>query len=123
MGTWILVVQTPCLNEILSQLGVSQQVHVTREQLHIVSGKLLQLQVHPTHLTILRITSSFQFYFSSFPNIYFIIYLCVKRIIVQKISAMECLAVGLVEGNNVLLPSEYLNLKYILNLFVQILHF
>ena len=41
----------------------------------------------------------------------------------QKISAMECLAVGLVEGNNVLLPSEYLNLIYILNLFVQILHF
>ena len=74
MGTWIIVVQTPCLNEVLSQLGVSQQVHVTREQLHIVPGKLLQLQVHPAHLTS---SISNKLETCEQPN-----NLCVKRILV-----------------------------------------
>ena len=50
--TVIIVVKAPCLDVVLGQLGVGQQLHVAREQLHIVAGKLLQLEVHLAHLTI-----------------------------------------------------------------------
>ena len=51
LNTWIIIVQTPCLDVVLGQLSVSQQLHGVRHQHHIVPGKLLQLQVHPAHLT------------------------------------------------------------------------
>ena len=41
--TSIIEVQTPCLDVVLGELGVGQQLHIAREQLHVVSGKLLQL--------------------------------------------------------------------------------
>ena len=50
MSTWIIVVQTPCLDVVLGQLSVSQQLYGVWHQLHIVLGKLLKLQVHPAHL-------------------------------------------------------------------------
>ena len=37
-------------------------------------------------------------------------HLCVKRIIVQEVSTVECLAVCLIQGDYVLLSSEHLNL-------------
>ena len=48
--TWIIIVQTPCLDVVLGQLSVSQQLYGVRHQLHIVLGKLLKLQVHPANL-------------------------------------------------------------------------
>ena len=50
LNTWIIIVQTPCLDVVLGQLSVSQQLHGVRHQLYIVLGKLLKLQVHPAHL-------------------------------------------------------------------------
>ena len=47
---WIIVVKAPCLDVVLGQLRVGQQLHCVRHQLHVVPGKLLQLQVHPAHL-------------------------------------------------------------------------
>ena len=52
--TWIIVVEAPCLDVVLGQLGVSQQLHGVGHQLHVVLIKLLQLQVHPAHLGILQ---------------------------------------------------------------------
>ena len=49
--TWVMVVQAPCLDVVLGQLGVCQQLHGVGHQLHIVLIKLLQLQVHPANLS------------------------------------------------------------------------
>ena len=38
-------------------------------------------------------------------------FLSVKRIVVEQVGAVELLAVGLVHGDHVFLPFEYLNLK------------
>ena len=46
----MIVVEAPCLDVVLSQLGVGQQLHGGGHQLHIVLIKLLQLQVNPAHL-------------------------------------------------------------------------
>ena len=46
----MIVVEAPCLDVVLGQLGVGQQLHSVRHQLHIVPGKLLQLQINPAHL-------------------------------------------------------------------------
>ena len=37
--------------------------------------------------------------------------LCIKRIVVEEVGAVEHLAVGLVQCHHVLFPSEYLNLQ------------
>ena len=37
--------------------------------------------------------------------------LCVKWIVMQEVSAVKCLTVGLVKGNYILISSEYLNLR------------
>ena len=50
IGTWIIVIKAPCLDVVLGQLGVSQQLHGVGHQLHIALGKLLQLQVHSANL-------------------------------------------------------------------------
>ena len=41
-----MVVEAPCLDVVLGQLGVGQQLHGVGHQLHIVLIKLLQLQVN-----------------------------------------------------------------------------
>ena len=50
--TWLIVVQTPGLDVVLGQLGVGEEQHGGRDQLHVVLIKLLQLQLHSAHLTI-----------------------------------------------------------------------
>ena len=40
---WVIVVKAPCLDVVLGQLGVSQQLHGVGHQLHVALGKLLQL--------------------------------------------------------------------------------
>ena len=50
LNTWIIIVQTPCLDVVLGQLSVSQQLYGVWHQLYIVLGKLLKLQVHPANL-------------------------------------------------------------------------
>ena len=40
--TWMVVVQAPGLDVVLGQLGVRQQAHGVRDDLHIGVGKLLQ---------------------------------------------------------------------------------
>ena len=47
----MIVVEAPCLDVVLGQLGVGQQLHGVRHQLHVVPGKLLQLKVHAAHLS------------------------------------------------------------------------
>ena len=56
-NAWIIVVEAPCLDVVLGQLGVGEQLHGVGHQLHVVLIKLLQLQVHPAHLgrTILQL--------------------------------------------------------------------
>ena len=51
IGTWIIVIKAPCLDVVLGQLGVSQQLHGVGHQLHVVTGKLVQLEIHPAYLT------------------------------------------------------------------------
>ena len=45
-----IVVEAPCLDVVLGQLGVGQQRDIVRDQLHIHLGKLLQLQVYSADL-------------------------------------------------------------------------
>ena len=119
MSTWIIVVQTPCLDVVLSQFSVSQQLYGVWHQLHIVLGKLLKLQVHPTNLeqqTFLVLPKKKQLKINTQQKKN----LGIKRIIVKQISTMECFAVGLVKSYHVLLSSEYFNLKiYIYEEFVK----
>ena len=42
------------------------------------------------------------------------IHLSIKRIVVEKVGAVELLAVGLCHGDHVLLASEYLNLMIVM---------
>ena len=49
-NAWIIVVEAPSLDVVLSQLGVGQQLHGVGHQLHVVPGKLLQLQIYFAHL-------------------------------------------------------------------------
>ena len=99
-NAWIIVVEAPCLDVVLGQLGVGQQLHGVGHQLHVVTVKLLQLQVNPAHLgkTIVSL---------SFCELHQSLDLSIKRIIVKQVGAVECLAVGLVESYYVLLTSEY----------------
>ena len=46
----INIVQTPCLNIILSELRVSHQIHGSWQQIYVALGKLLQLQVNSANL-------------------------------------------------------------------------
>ena len=48
--TMLIVLQTPCLNEVLCELGVGEERDVVRDQHHIALGELLQLQVHLANL-------------------------------------------------------------------------
>ena len=45
-----IVVEAPCLDVVLGQLGVGQQRDIVRDQLYIHLGKLLQLQVYSADL-------------------------------------------------------------------------
>ena len=42
-GTWIIVVKTPCLNVVLSQLCISEQIHVAWNQFYIALVKLFHM--------------------------------------------------------------------------------
>ena len=48
--TMLIVLQTPCLDEVLRELGVGEERDVVRDQHHIALGELLQLQVHLANL-------------------------------------------------------------------------
>ena len=50
-----IVVEAPCLDVVLGQLGVGQQRDIVRDQLHIHLGKLLQLQVYSADLNTQQI--------------------------------------------------------------------
>ena len=50
MATMLIVIQIPCLNEVLCELSGGQQRHLVRDQLDIVLGKLLELNVYSAHL-------------------------------------------------------------------------
>ena len=125
--TWMIVVEVPRLNVVLGQLGVGQQLHGGGHQLHVVLIKLLQLQVHSANLG----RASLQYFhwdqFSKFSLVYNIhnpqypqskypafrevhSHLCIKRIMVKEVGAVECFTMCLVEGNYVLHSFEYFNL-------------
>ena len=46
-----MVVEAPCLDVVLGQLGVGEQLHGVWHQLHVVLIKLFQLQVNFAHLS------------------------------------------------------------------------
>ena len=48
---------------------------------------------------------------STYIHTYKLTNLCVKWIIMEEVSAVKCLTVGLVKGNYILISSEYLNLR------------
>ena len=54
-----IVVEAPCLDVVLGQLGVGQQRDIVRDQLHIHLGKLLQLQVYSADLDTQEIRTTF----------------------------------------------------------------
>ena len=83
--TCIIIVQTPCLDEVLGQLGVSQQLHSVRHQLHVALRKPQQLEIHPADLGV-------------------------KWVVVEQVGAVKCFAVCLVHCDYVLLAIKYLNL-------------
>ena len=48
--TWIIVVKAPCLDVVLSELGVGQQLDSVGHQLHCFQSKCLELEVDFTNL-------------------------------------------------------------------------
>ena len=93
--TLIIVVQTPCLDVVLGELGVGEEHHGVGEQLHVALRELLELEVHPADLGV-------------------------EGVVVEQVGAVELLVVGLVQGQFVLLPIEHLNLNIIIyNLWVK----
>ena len=48
--TWIIEVKAPGADEVLSELGVGQQLNAVGHQLYIALGKLLQLEIYPANL-------------------------------------------------------------------------
>ena len=84
--TWIIVVKTPRLNEVLGELSVSEKVNLIRDQLHIALRELLQLEVHPADLGV-------------------------EGVVVEQVGAVELLVVGLVHCDHICISFEYFNLR------------
>ena len=53
-----MVVQAPCLDVVLGQLGVGEQLHGVGHQLHVALSKPLYLQVHVADLHICKEVAS-----------------------------------------------------------------
>ena len=83
-----MVVQAPCLDVVLGQLRVSQQLHGVGHQLHVALREPQELEVHPADLGV-------------------------KWVEVEQVGAVELLVVGLVQGQLVLLAFEHLNLHMV----------
>ena len=86
--TWIIVVQTPCLDVVLGELGVGEQLYGVGHQLHVALREPEKLEVHPADLRV-------------------------EGVEVEEVGAVELLIVGLVQGQLVLLALEHLNLQII----------
>ena len=82
----IIVVQAPCLDVVLGELGVGEEAHHVGEELDVALRELLELEVHAA-------------------------YLGVEGVVVEKVGAVELLVVGLVHGEHVLISLEYFNLQ------------
>ena len=76
----VIVLQTPCLDEVLRELGVGEERDGVRDQHHIALAELLQLQVHLVDLNqASRLCSLVTRYLD---------YLCIKWIMVEQVCAM-----------------------------------
>ena len=82
----IIVVQAPGLDVVLGELGVGEEHHGVREQLHVALRELLELEVHAADLSV-------------------------EGVVVEQVGAVELLVVGLVHSQQVFLAFENLNLN------------
>ena len=83
-----MVVQAPCLDVVLGQLGVGQQLHGVGHQLHVALREPQQLEVQPADLGV-------------------------KWVEVEQVGAVELLVVGLIQGQLVFTAFENFNLHVI----------
>ena len=81
----IIVVQAPCLDVVLGELGVGEKAHHVGEELDVALRELLELEVHPADLGV-------------------------EGVEVEEVGAVELLVVGLVHGQGVFLPLKHLYL-------------
>ena len=74
------------MDVVLGELGVGEEHHGVREQLHVALRELLQLEVHAADLGV-------------------------EGVVVKQVGAVELLVVGLVHSQQVFLAFENLNLN------------
>ena len=81
-NAWIIVVEAPCLDVVLGQLGVGQQIHGVGHQLNHLQCKWLELEVDLTNLDKLITQAFHQIYLRYINKLNAVSNLFVKWIVV-----------------------------------------
>ena len=70
-NAWIIIVQAPCLDVVLGELGVGEKAHHVGEELDVALRELLELEVHAADLGV-------------------------EGVVVEQVGAVEFLVMGLI---------------------------